>query len=96
MNTKKIIGTVLVVGAVQVLSTQAAFADASSHAGCIGIEASSISPPGSIDEFPGGMSELQASVHDLAKQLGVAPGAIISSVAHLHEGSHAACDEATE
>ena len=96
MNTKKVVGAVLVVGALQALSTQAAFADASPHASCIGLEASSISPPGSNDEFPGGMSQLQAFVHDLAKQLGVPPGAVISSVAHLHEGSHAACDEATE
>jgi hypothetical protein len=34
-------------------------------------------------------------VHELADQLGVADGVIISYVAHLHEGSHEACDEAT-
>ena len=95
MNTAKIIGTVLVVGAVQVLSMQVAFADASSHASCIGIEASSISPPGSIDELPGGMSDCRPSCRTWPGK-GVTPGAIISSVAQLHEGSHAACDEATE
>src|SRR5438128_10748615 len=95
-TTKKIIGAVLVVGAMQALSTQTAFADASSHASCVGIEALSISPPGSNDELPGGVSELQAVVHDLASQLGVRSGAVISSVPHLHAGSHQACDEATE
>src|SRR2546430_5695439 len=35
-----------------------ATADAGSHASCIGLEASGISPHGSSDEFPGGMPEL--------------------------------------
>jgi hypothetical protein len=84
--------------AVSALTTGQATAagGASSKASCLGIEASSISPPGTSDEFPGGMSELAAFVHVLAGQLGVPPGAIVSSVAKLHEGSHAACDEASE
>jgi hypothetical protein len=69
-------------------------ADASGHASCIGIESSSISPAGSTDEFPGGRREAEVFVQNLAAQLGVTPGAIISSVAHEHAGSHEACDEA--
>ena len=74
------------------IGVSAAGADASSHASCIGIEASSISPPGSSDEAPGGMSQL---VHFLKDEVGKV-GPVASSVAKLHEGSHAACDEATE
>jgi len=66
------------------------FADAGSHASCIGIESSSIAPPGSSDEFPGGRAEIS---HFL-KSLGGPPGAIVSGTAKLHLGSHAACDAA--
>jgi hypothetical protein len=68
---------------------------ASGSASCVGIESSSISPPGTSEEFPGGRAQLEEVVQNLARQLGVAPGQIISQVAHLHEGSHEACDEAT-
>jgi hypothetical protein len=85
-----------VLGASSALLAAPASADAGSHASCVGIEASSISPKGSLEEFPGGMQELTAFVRGLAAQLGVSPGAVISFVAGLHEGSHAACDEATE
>jgi len=81
---------------VQVGGASTARADASGHASCIGIEASAVYPPRSSDEFPGGMAELIAFVHDLARQLGVSPGAIFATVAKLHEGSPEACDEATE
>jgi hypothetical protein len=86
---------VSVLGA-QILLAPSAAADAGSHASCVGIEASSISPKGSLEEFPGGMPELTAFVRSLAAELGVSPGTIVSFVAGLHEGSHAACDEATE
>ncbi len=76
---------------VLVAGGQSALADASSHASCVGIEASAISPPGSSDELPGGMPELIAFV----KGLGGPAGAVIGSLAKLHEGSHEACDEAT-
>ena len=62
------------------------------HASCIGHEAAGISPPGSSDEFPGGVPE----VHRLLDSLGVRQGSVFSAVAKLHEGSHEACDEATE
>jgi hypothetical protein len=68
---------------------------ASPKASCIGIEASEISPPGSSEEFPGGVPELGRVVRDIAGALGVPPGAIVSSVAKVHAGSHEACDEAT-
>jgi hypothetical protein len=87
---------VCAVGASSTLLAVPASADAGSHASCVGIEASSISPKGSLTEFPGGMQELTAFVRSLADELGISPGAVISFVASLHEGSHAACDEATE
>jgi hypothetical protein len=85
---------VLVVAATGVLAAggQAAVGTPSGSASCIGIEAAAISPPGSSDEFAGGMPELVAFVQGL----GGPPGAVVGSVAKLHEGSHEACDEATE
>lgn len=85
--------TIAVTVGVSAATGPAAFAGASGKASCIGIEASDISPPGTSDEFPGGMPELTALVHDLADQFGVPPGAIISPVAKTHAGSHQACDE---
>jgi hypothetical protein len=63
---------------------------------CLGFEASGVSPPGSSTEFPGGVPELVGVVHGLAAEAGIPPGAIVGSIAKLHEGSHEACDEATE
>jgi len=71
-----------------------AFAEAGAPASCVGHEASNISPPGSSDEFPRGMPELQAFIRENFPD--TPPGALISTVAKLHEGSHEACDEATE
>jgi hypothetical protein len=67
-------------------------ADAHGNASCVGFEASSISPPGSSEEVPGGAPELIAF---LKSEFGKA-GPAVSSVAKLHEGSHEACDEAVE
>ncbi len=72
----------------------AAYADAGSPASCIGHEASAISPPGSSDELPGGMPELKSYLDKAFPD--VPHGVIVSTVAHLHEGSHEACDAATE
>jgi hypothetical protein len=69
-----------------------ASAEPSGHASCLGIEASAVSPPGSSDEFAGGMPELVRFVHDQLGQL----GPVASQVARIHAGSHEACDEATE
>lgn len=63
------------------------------HTSCMGHEASDISPPGSNPEAPAGVPDLLAFVDSLGAP---SRGAVISSLAHLHEGSHAACDEATE
>jgi hypothetical protein len=95
-SVRAVVAALAVIAGFQIAGAQPALADAGPHASCLGLEASSINPPGTSDEFPGGMSELTPLVRDLAAQNGVSPGAIISSVAHLHEGSHAACDEATE
>jgi hypothetical protein len=99
MNTQRIMGntvvTVALVAGLQVAGTQAAWADASGQASCVGLESSSVTPPGTSDEFPGGRAQLSHVINGLAGELGVSPGAIVSSVARLHEGSHEACDEAT-
>lgn len=68
-----------------------ASADPSGNASCLGIEAAAISPPGSLEEFPGGMPELVRFVHDQLGKL----GPVASQVAQIHAGSHEACDAAT-
>jgi hypothetical protein len=68
-----------------------AHGDASGKASCIGIEASSVSPPGSSDEFSGGMSQLVSAVKEEA---GGKLGSAIGPFAKLHAGSHEACDAA--
>jgi hypothetical protein len=78
---------------------RAAFADvggvSQTHASCMGIEAAALSPPGSNDESPGGMPDIREFLREAAP--GVPPGLAFYSVAgHLHEGSHADCDEALE
>jgi hypothetical protein len=86
---------VLVCGS-QVVGFGVASAEAAGPASCLGIEASAVSPPGSSDEAPGGMTDIVAFVQGAAQEAGISPGAIFSSVARLHAGSHEACDEATE
>jgi hypothetical protein len=71
-----------------------AFAEAGAPASCVGHESSAISPPGSSDEFPTGRPGLNAFIKSTFP--GTPPGAIVSTVAKLHEGSHTACDEALE
>ena len=74
-----------------------AFADVgtagTTPASCMGIEAAALSPPGSSDEAPGGMPDIKAFLDEFFP--GVPPGlAFFSFAAHLHSGSHEACDEA--
>ena len=64
----------------------------SASASCLGQEAAGISPVGSSDEFPGGMPQLVTVV----RQTFGSVGPIAAFIAKLHEGSHEACDEATE
>jgi hypothetical protein len=92
-RTVAVIGALAATTALVAMPVPVAAADA--HASCIGIEASEISPPGSSDEFPGGMPQVAREVRLAADALGVAPGAIYSFVAQLHAGSHEACDAAT-
>jgi hypothetical protein len=100
MFVKRMVATtgavVALSAALQMVGIQVASADAHGNASCLGLESSSIVPAGTSDEFPGGRAELQRLVKQLSGEFGVPPGAIISPVAHLHEGSHAGCDEATE
>ena len=83
----------IIMGAAALLAgggAASALGEASGQASCIGIEASGISPPGSSDEFPGGMKELVTAVKTEAGKL----GPVVRGVAKLHEGSHEKCDEA--
>jgi hypothetical protein len=77
--------------ALALVASPGAFA-ASPMSSCMGQEASSLSPPGSSDEAPGGMKDFAA----FAKENLSPPGTLFTTFAHLHEGSHAACDEAVE
>lgn len=89
--------TLLVVGmtaSLLVLPAATSFAANGSPASCIGHEASSISPPGSSDELPGGMPQLKTYVDETFPD--VPPGVIFSTIAKIHAGSHEACDEALE
>jgi hypothetical protein len=94
--TRTTVATGVVAACALVVGVPIGAADASGNASCVGFEASAVSPPGSSGEAPGGMPDVIAFVKGVAGELGVPPGAIVSSVAKLHEGSHAACDEATE
>jgi hypothetical protein len=67
-----------------------ALADAGAGASCMGHEASGISPPGSSDEFAGGMPEFNQFIRDNFQ--GTPPGAIIRTIAQQHGVSHEACD----
>jgi hypothetical protein len=88
-----LVAATLVVGLLFVL-TPAAFADAAGPASCMGHEASSISPPGSSDEVPAGMRAFNAFFRENFP--GTSPGSFVRTIAKLHEGSHADCDEAIE
>ena len=77
-------------------SIATAASEPNGNASCMGLELASISPPGSSDEVPGGAPQFTGEVKGLAAALGLRPGALFSFIAHLHAGSHAACDEALE
>ena len=79
--------------ALLVIPAGAAFADAGSHASCMGLEASGISPKGSSEELPGGMPQLIGFIHETFP--GTPAGAVVSSIAKIQAGSHEACDQVT-
>jgi hypothetical protein len=85
---------IIAAGSLALLGTAgagSALGDAAGNASCLGTEASSVSPPESSDEFPGGVAELVAAVKSEA---GGKWGPVASKFAKLHAGSHEACDEA--
>ncbi len=82
-----VVGAGLALLAGLVAAPGVARADAGANASCMGHEASAISPPGSYDEFPGGLPELKSLT-------GHPFGGTISGFAQLREGSHEACDAA--
>jgi hypothetical protein len=96
MRIRRIASTVLILSALTggsiVLSAGSAMADAGPRASCMGQEASSVAPAGSSDEFAGGMREFTHFIQQAFPD--VPPGAIRSTIAKLHEGSHEACDAA--
>jgi hypothetical protein len=90
-NTRKLAAAIAVIVAFAVPASPA-LSDAGSKASCMGIETSSLSPPGSSDEVPGGMPEFRRFIRESFPD--VPPGAISRVFARLHAGSHEACDEA--
>jgi hypothetical protein len=91
--------TALLAAGLITLATPAgtAFADVANTnptpASCMGVEAAALSPPGSSDEAPGGVNDINAFLDEVAP--GVPRGqAFYSVAARLHELSHEACDEA--
>lgn len=86
----------LALASVATPSVAAAAPEPNGNASCMGLELASISPPGSSDELPGGAAQFTGEVKELAAVLGLRPGALFSFIAHLHAGSHAACDGALE
>jgi hypothetical protein len=91
-NTRKLTASAAVALALAIPASPA-LGDAGTNASCMGIEASSLSPPGSSSEFPGGVSEFRRFIRE---NFLVPPGAVSKVLAQLHEGSHEACDEAVE
>lgn len=85
-----LLGLVLVL---MVLPAGVAFADAGSHASCVGVESSGISPKGTSEEFPDGRPQLNGILR--AAFPGTPIGQIVGQIAKIHAGSHEACDEAT-
>jgi len=75
----------LLTAVLALIPTGVVSARAAAPASCMGHESSSISPPGTSDEFQGGMAQVMPDFR-----------AIISFFARLHEGSHEACDAAIE
>ena len=57
----------------------------------MGIEASSLSPPGSSTEVPGGVREFRQFIRE---NIPGPPEVVSRTFAQLHAGSHEACDEA--
>jgi formylmethanofuran:tetrahydromethanopterin formyltransferase len=85
----------LAVGALLLFVTAgAAFAEAGRPASCMGHESSGVSPPGSSEEIPDGRKGLNVLIKSEFPD--APPGAAISTIAKLHEGSHEACGEALE
>jgi hypothetical protein len=85
--------TVVVIAVMASAASATPAFSASTTASCMGIEASDLSPPGSSSEVPGGMPEFRRFVKE---NLPGPPGAFTRTFAHLHAGSHEACDEAVE
>ena len=89
MLKRNSIGAAVIAIVLTLASAGSALADAHGNASCLGFEASGVAPPGSSDEFPGGVAELQAFLKDT---FGDPTGAIVSAAAKQHLGSHEACD----
>ena len=85
---------VSVLAAFALLVAPTAFGDAGGPASCMGHEASALSPPGSNEEFLAGMRGFNRFFRENFP--GTPSGQFIRTISHLHEGSHAACDEALE
>jgi hypothetical protein len=85
---------VAVLAGITLFVAPTAFADAGGPASCMGHEASALSPPGSNEELLAGMRGFNRFFRETFP--GMPSGQFIRTIAGLHEGSHAACDEALE
>jgi ABC-type sugar transport system substrate-binding protein len=92
-SSRKLTAIVFVAALLLILAlgpARSASADAGAGASCMGHEASGISPPGSSDEFVGGMPEFRQFIADNFP--GTPAGAIIRTIAKQHGVSHEACE----
>jgi hypothetical protein len=85
---------VAMAASVQFVGAGAASADASGQASASGSRHRRSRLPGSSDEFPEGLPGVLLEVITAADTFGITRGAIFSSAARLHAGSHAECDKA--
>ncbi len=85
LNARRALRIAVLAAVLTLMPAGVVSASTASPASCVGHEASSVSPPGSSSEFPGGMSQIMPDLR-----------AIVSFFARLHEGSHEACDAAVE
>jgi hypothetical protein len=78
------------------LSVQGALADPGSKgttaASCVGVESAGISPPGSSDEFVGGIPGLHSFLRESFPDSSL--GSLVSPFAKLHLQTHEGCDAA--
>ncbi len=84
-NVRRTLRVAVLATALGLIPAGVVSANAAPLASCMGHEASSLSPPGSSSEFPGGMSQAMPELREF-----------VSFFARLRAGSHEGCDAAVE